>query len=86
MAEQLLGLPVANALSERVAARAAELTKGGVTPTLAIIRVGERDDDLSYERGALKRCDPCMGLLFKLSPNSAEESSRNQLPFHAGQI
>ncbi len=57
MAEQLLGLPVANALSERVAARAAELTKGGVTPTLAIIRVGERDDDLSYERGALKRCE-----------------------------
>jgi methylenetetrahydrofolate dehydrogenase (NADP+)/methenyltetrahydrofolate cyclohydrolase len=57
MAEQLLGLPVANALSERVAARAAVLTKGGVTPTLAIIRVGERDDDLSYERGALKRCE-----------------------------
>ena len=29
----------------------------GVVPTLAIVRVGEREDDLSYERGALKRCD-----------------------------
>jgi methylenetetrahydrofolate dehydrogenase (NADP+)/methenyltetrahydrofolate cyclohydrolase len=28
-----------------------------VVPTLAIVRVGERDDDLSYERGATKRCD-----------------------------
>ena len=26
-------------------------------PTLAIVRVGEREDDLSYERGALKRCE-----------------------------
>ena len=57
MAEQLLGLPVANALSERVAIRAARLEERGITPTLAIIRVGERDDDLSYERGALKRCE-----------------------------
>ncbi len=26
-------------------------------PKLAIVRVGEREDDLSYERGALKRCE-----------------------------
>ena len=26
-------------------------------PTLAILRVGEREDDLSYERGAMKRCE-----------------------------
>lgn len=57
MAEQLLGLPVANALSERIAERVARLNERGVTPTLAIIRVGARDDDLSYERGALKRCE-----------------------------
>jgi len=29
----------------------------GVTPTLAIFRVGERPDDLSYERGAMKRAE-----------------------------
>ena len=57
MTRQLLGLPVANALTERVAERAQRLAAHGVTPTLAIIRVGEREDDLSYERGALKRCE-----------------------------
>ena len=57
MAKELLGLPVANALTERVAERVAELKDRGVEPTLAIVRVGERADDLSYERGALKRCE-----------------------------
>lgn len=28
----------------------------GIKPKLAIVRVGERPDDLAYERGALKRC------------------------------
>ena len=57
MAEIWKGAPVAAALSETVAAEAAELTAKGVLPTLAIFRVGERDDDLSYERGAMKRCE-----------------------------
>lgn len=57
MAELLLGLPVANALTEMLADKVAGLAKRNVVPTLAIVRVGERDDDLSYERGALKRCE-----------------------------
>ena len=57
MAELLKGLPVAKALTERLVARADALRAGGVVPTLAIVRVGERPDDLSYERGATKRCD-----------------------------
>ena len=57
MALLLKGAPVAAALSEDVAARASTLAERGVTPTLAIVRVGERPDDLSYERGALKRCE-----------------------------
>lgn len=57
MAQQLLGLPVAQAITERVASRALALKQRSVTPTLAIVRVGEREDDLSYERGALKRCE-----------------------------
>lgn len=57
MAELLLkGAPVAAALNERMAADVAGLRARGVTPTLAILRVGEREDDLSYERGAMKRC------------------------------
>ena len=35
----------------------AALKEKGVTPTLGIVRVGERGDDLSYERGAVKRCE-----------------------------
>ena len=57
MAEILKGAPVAKALTEKVAARAAALAEKGVTPKLAILRVGERPDDLSYERGAVKRAD-----------------------------
>ena len=56
MAELLKGAPVAAALNEKMAADAAALKENGVIPTLAILRVGERDDDLSYERGAMKRC------------------------------
>lgn len=57
MAELLKGAPVARALTEKLAARCAALREQGVVPTLAIVRVGEREDDLSYERGALKRCE-----------------------------
>lgn len=57
MARQLLGLPVANALTGRLLPRVHELQEAGIRPTLAIVRVGERADDLAYERGAQKRCD-----------------------------
>ena len=57
MAKLLLGLPVADALTEELTHKVADLAERGITPTLAIVRVGERDDDLSYERGALKRCE-----------------------------
>lgn len=56
MAEIWKGAPVAAALSEQVAARVEALRARGITPTLAIVRVGERPEDLSYERGACKRC------------------------------
>ena len=59
MAEILKGAPVAKAISQQAALRAAELTGRGITPTLAIVRVGERPDDISYEKGAVKRCDAC---------------------------
>ena len=55
MAEHWKGAPVAQALTERLAARADQLKVQGIVPTLAIVRVGP--EDLSYERGALKRCE-----------------------------
>ena len=57
MAEILKGAPVAAALNEKMSASVAELKAKGVTPTLAILRVGERDEDVAYERGAMKRCE-----------------------------
>ena len=57
MAKQLLGKEVTAALNERIKADAAKLNEKGIKPTLGIIRVGERPDDLSYERGATKRCE-----------------------------
>lgn len=56
MATILKGAPVAKALCEQLATRVAALKEKGIEPTLCIFRVGEREDDLSYERGATKRC------------------------------
>ena len=47
MAELLKGKEVAAAIAERSAAKVEELKARGITPTLAILRVGARDDDLS---------------------------------------
>ena len=57
MAKQLLGKEVTAALNERIKAKVAELKEKGVNPTLGIIRVGENESDISYERGATKRCE-----------------------------
>ena len=55
MAELLKGIDVVNALKDKLIEKNNELITKGITPCLNIVRVGERPDDLSYERGALKR-------------------------------
>ena len=57
MAKQLLGKEVTAALNERIKGDVEKLKAKGVIPMLGIVRVGERPDDLSYERGAVKRCE-----------------------------
>lgn len=57
MAVLLRGAPAADTLDKRTLAAAAVLKAQGILPTLAILRVGERESDLSYERGAVKRCE-----------------------------
>ena len=57
MAELLKGASVASALNEKMAADVESLKSAGITPTLAILRVGERQDDIAYENGATKRCE-----------------------------
>lgn len=55
----LKGAEVSAKLKEEVLARVAKLWEntGGHTPRAAIVRVGERPDDLSYERNAKKRIE-----------------------------
>lgn len=55
-AEILKGAPVAAALNEKTKSMVTALESRGVKPCLAIVRVGERGDDLAYEKGILKRC------------------------------
>ena len=56
MEKILKGAPVAQAIIDRTLCDANALKEKGIIPTLAILRVGERADDISYEKGAMKRC------------------------------
>ena len=56
MANILKGKEVAQAINENSKKSVEQLKEKGVTPTLAILRVGEKQNDLSYEKGAIKRC------------------------------
>ena len=57
MARKLAGKAVVEKMADDIKERIAALAERGVTPTLAIVRVGERPDDLSYERTALRRAE-----------------------------
>lgn len=57
MTKILKGAPVVQAINEQIIKDVADLKAKGVIPTLAILRVGEREDDISYERGATKRSE-----------------------------
>ena len=57
MAKRLLGKEVNEALVASLQTRAAALKEKGVTPTLAILHLGENPSDLSYEKGATKRAE-----------------------------
>lgn len=57
MAEILKGAPTAAALSDALAKRVTRLKADEIVPTLAIVRAGQRDSDLAYERGAAKHCE-----------------------------
>ena len=56
MAELLRGTPAAAALTDALIPRCAAIQERGITPTLAILRVGARADDVAYENAAIKRC------------------------------
>lgn len=48
-------MPAVKAMAEEFKSRVAALKERGVYPKLAVVRVGEREDDISYEKGIMKR-------------------------------
>ena len=56
MAQLLKGAPAAAAITENLITRAEALRARGIAPKLAMVRVGERVDDVAYERAAERRC------------------------------
>ena len=57
MADILKGSDVVQALNNSLIKDIETLKARGVSPTLAIVRIGEKPDDISYERNATKRCE-----------------------------
>lgn len=55
MAKVMKGKPVADAICEKLVPKIEECLQNGIKAKLAVVRVGERDDDLSYERSIEKR-------------------------------
>lgn len=53
--EVLKGMPVVNALADGFMKDMALLQEKNIVPKLSVVRVGACEDDLSYERGILKR-------------------------------
>ena len=84
MALLLKGGQAAAAMNEKTAARVAALTAAGVVPTLAVVRMGAREDDLSYERGVMNRCAK---LGIQVKPYLLEaDASQDQLLAVLGEI
>jgi len=57
MADILKGADVVQALNDKMKEDIETLKGKGITAKLAIVRVGERPDDVSYEKTAMKRCE-----------------------------
>lgn len=75
MAEVWKAVPVVEALSQQTDTLVQQAQQAGITPKLAIIRVGEKPSDISYERGSRKRC-AARGIdveVFHLDENTTQE-------------
>ncbi|MDD4089096.1 MAG: tetrahydrofolate dehydrogenase/cyclohydrolase catalytic domain-containing protein [Tissierellia bacterium] len=53
---KLTGKPVVEYLRGNIKARVAKLKERNIVPTILIIRVGNKEDDVFYERSILKNC------------------------------
>jgi methylenetetrahydrofolate dehydrogenase (NADP+)/methenyltetrahydrofolate cyclohydrolase len=51
------GSEVTKSMKEKMLIEVEDLKSKGIIPGLGIVRIGSNPDDLSYERGAIKRCE-----------------------------
>ena len=81
MAEMLLGRPAADAIRENLALRVAALAEKGVTPRLAVIRLGEDPGDMAYERSIRRGCEKlgCAAESISLPADCTQETLIAQL-------
>lgn len=83
MSMLLRGAPAAAALNEKTAQLVSGLREKGVVRRSPIVRLGAREDDLSYERAAVKRCAAvgietrCVSLPENVSGEALEETLRS---------
>lgn len=59
MGNLIKGKPVADAIILEVKKEVEKLRQSGIAPKLKIIRVGEREDDIAYERAIISRMGAC---------------------------
>ncbi len=59
MPQIIKGADVVKAETEKLLAAVEDMKENGITPTLAILRVGEKPDDVYYESSAVKRLNAC---------------------------
>ena len=84
MAELLKGKPVVDSMALDLRARIEALGRAKVVPALALVRVGQRPDDLSYERTARKRAES-LGIairpyeLDEFAPQAAIEAATHEV-------
>ena len=84
MAELLKGKPVVDSMALDLRARIEALGRAKVVPALALVRVGQRPDDLSYERTARKRAES-LGIairpyeLDEFAPHAAIEAAIHEV-------
>ena len=76
MSKILSGKEVSNQIDIFTKINIMKLHKIGITPKLGIIRISEQEDDLSYERNIIKKCEK-LGVSYEkfYLPQNAKENS-----------
>jgi len=76
----LKGTEVSRSIKETMIKNIAALNSSGISPSMAIVRVGEKGSDLSYERSIIKSCES-VGVFAKLIvlPEAAEQNDLEEI-------